>query len=346
MTTIADVAKLARVSVATVSRTLHGSTRVDPRTRERVLAAAAELQYVASPTATSLASGRTHVVAVVAPMMSRWFFASIVTTIEQALREAGYHVLLMVLEDPPRPQASRLSPEMFAKRVDGIIWLNVLTTPEEAELLGRLALPMVCVGTAIDTAPTVLIDDRAAARQAVSHLLHLGHREIAYLGTVAETSAHMSTPAARVEAFRDALVAAGAPVREEWVLDVDWTAAAAAAAIEPVLRGIPAPTAVLAASDEMAIGVLGAAHRLGLRVPEEVSVIGIDDHTFAEVLGLSTVRQDVPAQGRAAVSLLLDAMALGQGGDPGSPVARLELATTLIPRGTTAPPPTGGDGAG
>ncbi len=337
MTTIADVAKLAGVSVATVSRTLHGSTRVDPRTRERVVAAAAELHYVASPTATSLASGRTNVVAVVAPMMSRWFFASIVTTIEQALREHGYHTLLIVLGDRPGQEQERLQPEMFVKRVDGILWLNVATTPEETALLERLALPMVCVGAAIDGAPTVLIDDRQAARLAVEHLLGLGHRDIAYLGTAVESTAHMSTPAARVEAFRDSLRAAGLPVHAEWVLDIDWTAAAAAAAIEPVLRGIPRPSAVLAASDEMAIGVLGTARRLGLRVPEDLSVIGIDDHTFAGVLGLSTVRQDVPAQGRAAVTMLLETMnAEDLDGDP---VSRIELATSLVPRDTTAPPP-------
>lgn len=333
MTTIADVAKLAGVSVATVSRTLHGSTRVDPRTRERVLRAASQLEYVASPTATSLASGRTHVIAVVAPMMSRWFFASILTAIEKALREEGYYALLMVLEDEPHEGVSRLTPEMFAKRVDGILWLNVPVSDEELALLRRLALPMVCVGAPIADAGTVMIDDRQAARLAAEHLIHLGHHRIAFVGTATRSLAHMGTPAARADSFRTQMARAGLEVREDWILDVDWTADAAAEAIIPVLSGRPRPTAVLAASDEMAIGVLGAARRLGLRVPEDLSVIGIDDHTFAHAIDLSTVRQDVPAQGRAAVALLLAALDRQK-----KTAARVEMGTALVVRGTTAPP--------
>lgn len=335
MTTIADVARLAGVSVATVSRTLHGSRKVDPRTRERVLAAAAELDYVASPTATSLASGRTHVVAVVAPMMSRWFFATIVTTIEHALREQGYHLLLVSLDAPPG--VGRLRAEMFAKRVDGIIWLNVATTAEERELVRRLRLPMVCVGTSIDDAPTVVIDDEAAVRAATGHLIDLGHKDIAYVGTPDESVAHMSTPPARVAAFRATLIEAGLTVREEWIVDTDWTADAAAHGIAPILASANPPTAVLAASDEMAIGVLGAARRAGIAVPAQLSVMGIDDHTFAGVLGLSTVRQDVQAQGRAAARLLLGAL----GKDAvarAAPTPRVELATELVARETTAAP--------
>lgn len=335
MTTIADVAKRAGVSVATVSRTLHHSAKVDPRTRERVLQAASELEYVASPTATSLASGRTRVIAVVAPMMSRWFFASILTAIEQSLREDDYHALLMVLEDQPTEGHSRLAPEMFAKRVDGIVWLNVPLSSQEEDLMRRLALPMVCVGAPIGKTPTVMIDDRRAARAGVEHLLALGHRRIAFVGTAVESIAHMSTPAARGDAFREALIEAGLPVREDWVLDTDWTADAAAAMVEPILRGPDRPTAVLAASDEMAIGVVGAARRLGLRIPEDLSLVGIDDHTFAAALGLTTVRQDVPAQGRAATSLLLSA--IEQGADH-PPATRIELGTELIVRDTSAPP--------
>lgn len=338
MVTIADVAQRAGVSVATVSRTLHGSAKVDPRTRARVLAAADELSYVASPTAMSLASGRTHVIAVVAPMMSRWFFASIVTAIEQNLRETGYHVMLFSLEAGPGAPG-RFRPEFFAKRVDGILWLNVAVTPAEEAQLAKLDLPMVCVGTQIGDSPTVLIDDHRAARTAVTHLLSLGHREIAYVGTPVGSIAHMTTPAARVAAFRETLVHASVPVREGWVLAADWTADGAMEAVEPLLRSDRRPTAVLAASDEMAIGALGAAARTGLRVPEDLSVMGIDDHSFAGALGLSTVHQDVPAQGRAAAQLLLAAV---RNRDTRTPATRIELATHLIPRQTTAPPQAAG----
>lgn len=331
MTTIADVAALAGVSVATVSRTLHGSTRVDPRTRERVLAAAAELNYVASPTATSLASGRTNIVAVVAPLMSRWFFATIVTTIEQELRAAGYPVLLITLDGQ---SAVGLEFEMFAKRVDGIIALNVPTTDTDLAMLHRLDVPVVAVGIAVDRWPRVHIDDAAAVRSAVNHLIGLGHRDIGYVGTTDTSVAHMSTPGARSAAFRAALEEAGLRFRAQWATDSEWTADAAARRVEPILRAQHRPTAILAGSDEMAVGVLGAARWIGLEVPQELSVMGIDDHTFAAVLGLSTVHQDVRAQGRIAVSLLLDALR----GDDVTPDRVVEVPTYLIARETTAPP--------
>ncbi|MEI2775406.1 MAG: LacI family DNA-binding transcriptional regulator [Tetrasphaera sp.] len=338
MTTIADVAALAGVSVATVSRTLHGSSRVDPRTRERVLAAAAELDYVASPTATSLASGRTHVVAVVAPLMSRWFFATVVTAIEQELRAAGYHLLLITLDG--QAADSGLQYEMFAKRVDGIIALNVPATDADLAMLHRLGVPVVAVGMALDRWPRVHIDDAAAVRTAITHLIGLGHREIGYVGTTDTSVAHMSTPGERSAAFRAALREAGLSVRPEWAVDSDWTADAAARKVEPMLRAEQRPTAILAGSDEMAIGVLGAARWIGLRVPEDLSVMGIDDHTFAAVLGLSTIHQDVRAQGRLAVSMLLDDLR-AEAAPADRTVARtVEVPTYLIARETTAHPET------
>ena len=332
MTTIADVAALAGVSVATVSRTLHGSARVDPRTRERVEAAAAQLNYVASPTAMSLASGRTNVIALVAPLMSRWFFATIVTTIDQELRRHGYHVLLNILDGEVEGDASGLTREKFAKRVDGIISLNVLPNEEESAMLADLGMPIVAVGVPIGATPRVHIDDAAAVRMAVEHLVSLGHRDIGYVGTSDISLAHMSTPAVRVAAFKEALRSAGLTFRPEWAIASEWTADAAARRVEGVLRGDRRPTAILAASDEMAVGVLGAARWIGLGVPADLSVMGIDDHTFGAVLGLSTIHQDVRAQGRAAVTLLVEAL---RGESRATPT--VEVPTYLIARETTAP---------
>ncbi|MBK6887498.1 MAG: LacI family DNA-binding transcriptional regulator [Tetrasphaera sp.] len=330
MTTIADVAALAGVSVATVSRTLHGSARVDPRTREKVRAAAAALNYVASPTAMSLASGRTNVVAVVAPLMSRWFFATIVVTIEQELRKQGYHALLIILEGEGEDSGMRM--EMFAKRVDGILSLNVRPSPAELAMLERLRLPIVAVGMPLGRWPRVHIDDAAAVRSAVEHLVSLGHRDIGYVGTSDISYAHMSTPSVRVEAFHAAIDESGLTPHPEWAIASEWTADAAARRVEQILRAEHRPTAILAASDEMAVGVIGAARWIGLEIPDDVSVMGIDDHTFAAVLGLTTIHQDVRAQGRAAVALLVSAM---RGETPTTP--DVEIPTYLIARETTAP---------
>ncbi|HQK30941.1 MAG TPA: LacI family DNA-binding transcriptional regulator, partial [Phycicoccus sp.] len=129
MSTITDVAREAGVSVATVSRALRGLDRVSADTRERVLKVAQELDYVASPTATSLASGRTQVVGVVAPFLTRWFFASIVSAIEKSLRARSHHVLLFDLEDDSYDSRLSLSQNMLWKRVDGVITLNLPLDP-------------------------------------------------------------------------------------------------------------------------------------------------------------------------------------------------------------------------
>ena len=157
MSTISDVAKAAGVSVATVSRALRGLDRVNPETRAKVLQVAEQLQYVASPTAASLASGRTRVVGVVAPFLTRWFFATLLSGIEKSLREHGHHVVLFDLEAEPLGRRMRLTQSMLWKRVDGIIVLNVPMDAAERELIERLDLPVVTVGNRVGSWPCVRI---------------------------------------------------------------------------------------------------------------------------------------------------------------------------------------------
>lgn len=196
MSTITDVAREAGVSVATVSRALRGLDRVSPETREKVLQVAEELNYMASPTATSLASGRTEIVGVVAPFLTRWFFASLVSAIEKSLRARGHHVLLFDLEDESYDSRLHLSQNLLWRRVDGVITLNLPMTDEELALLDRLALPAVAIGTPMPGHPCVRIDDADAMRQATEHLISQGHRRIAYIGAVPGNVAHVLTPRA------------------------------------------------------------------------------------------------------------------------------------------------------
>lgn len=335
MSTITDVARAAGVSVATVSRALRGLDRVSPATRAKVERVAAELDFVASPTATSLASGRTRVIAVVAPFLTRWFFATLVSAIDRTLRAHDHHVLLFDLEDDSYDHRMRLTQTMLWKRVDGVITLNIPVDADELTLLDRLELPVVAIGTDVPGRPLVRIDDREAARTATEHLIGLGHERIAYVGSVPDSVAHIQTPRDRLQSFEDTVAGHGLAHRPDWVVGSDWTADAAARDIVPVLTGPGRPTAVLAASDEMAIGVLQAARRLGMAVPKELSVVGIDDYVLSAVMDLTTVRQDVHAQGAVAAELLL--RTIEGDGTPGP--AQTTLPTELVIRGTTAPPP-------
>lgn len=181
--TIADVAKAAGVSVATVSRALRGLDKVHPETRERVVQAAADLDYIASPTAAGLASGRSRLVGIITPFMARWFFTGIMSAIEKTVREYQHHILLMDLEQSESP-VSRLSltQGMLFKRVDGLIVINVEMQEAEQELVRRLGLPVVAVGNRFEDSPCIGIDDFGSTALAAEHLLGLGHRRIAYVG--------------------------------------------------------------------------------------------------------------------------------------------------------------------
>ncbi|HET6967958.1 MAG TPA: LacI family DNA-binding transcriptional regulator [Ornithinibacter sp.] len=328
------MARVAGVSVATVSRALRGLDRVSPETRERVLRVAEDLHYVASPTATSLASGRTRVVAVVAPFLTRWFFATLVSAIEKSLRAREHHVILFDLEDDSYDQRLPLSQNMLWKRVDGVITLNVPMTQEEVELVDRLGLPLVAIGSPVRGRACVRIDDRTAMRTAVEHLVGLGHTRIGYIGAVPQNVAHIQTPQDRLEAFLEAVAEHGLTCADGWVLGSDWTAEAAARDSAVLLSGADRPTAIVAASDEMAIGVRESARRLGLRVPEDLSIIGIDDYVLSGVLGLTTVRQDVAGLGHAAAELLLRALLDGD-----ESTDEVVLPTELVVRESTGPAP-------
>jgi DNA-binding LacI/PurR family transcriptional regulator len=334
MTTIGDVAKAAGVSVATVSRALRGVDRVSPRTRDRVLAAATELHYVASPAATSLVSGRTRGVGVITPYFNRWFFATVVSGIEKALREEGYHVLLCDLEGHTFDTRLPITQNMLWKRADGAIILNVPPVPAERSLLDRLGMPVVTVGNVQPGWPSVRIDDRAAMALATRYAIELGHRDIGYAGTVPASITHLQTPFDRRESFAKVMSDHGLVCPPEWTLECDWTAAGAAAHADRLFSLPRWPTCVIAASDEMAFGVLSAARRHGLDVPGDVSVIGIDDHVHAEIFDLTTVRQDVESQGRRAGRLMLDALH----GRASETVVDDVLDVELIVRGSTAAP--------
>lgn len=336
--TIVDVARAAGVSVATVSRALRGLDRVSPSTRERVRRVAYELNYLASPTATSLASGQTRIIGVIVPFASRWYFASMVAAIGKALRERGYQVLLFDLEQEPFGGRHELTRSMLWKRVDGVVSISIAMTQDELDLLTGLHVPVVSIGFDLAGRPSVRIDDYQAARTAIEHILDLGHVDVAFIGVEPPSSQLNATPQERLAAFRDALDARDLPIREDWVLATDWTADDARRLTHEILSASgPRPTAVMCASDEIAFGVHMAAREFGLRLPADLSIVGIDDHNLASLFGLTTVRQDFAAQGEQSAVLLLDAIAQQQA-PPGGP-RRVLVDTEFVRRSSTAPPP-------
>ena len=336
MTSIKDVARTVGVSTATVSRALRGLPRVSDETRVRVLKAAAELDYVASPSAAGLASGQTRAVGVIVPFVTRWFYASVVQGAEELLREAGYDLLLYNLGGDQQARDRVFRTHLLRKRVDAVLVLSLTPTDEEVAALARLDRPVAVVGATVDGWASVGIDDGATARIAMRHLIDLGHTRIGYVGGSLEEQLDFAAPMDRLTGYHDAMAAARLPVDPAWEVIGDFTVRGGLAATRLLLAADPRPTAVFAASDEMAVGAVHAVREAGLRVPEDVSVIGIDDHEMAEFFDLTTVAQPVHEQGQLAATLLLEALDEDVGQRTRPPA--IIVPTRLVVRRTTAPP--------
>ncbi|WP_062289668.1 LacI family DNA-binding transcriptional regulator [Demequina phytophila] len=309
MATIQGVAELAGVSTATVSRALSGKSTVSAATRQKVEDAARSLGYVASATASSLASGRTRNVGIVMPFLGSWYYANVLKGAHRALADAGYDLTLYHLEDTTRhpERRRRLFNEFLGrKRVDAFIAVSLELTKEELGRIHDLGKPMVGLGGPLAGVTTLSLDDRAVAELATSHLTSLGHRRIAFIGGTEGFDLDFHLPKRRRQGWEDALTAVGAPVDPALRLEGDFTIEGGHRAALQIL-GDPRrrPTAIFAASDEMAIGAILAARSLGLRVPEDVSVIGIDGHELGQFFELTTVDQRPVEQGRLAAETLL-----------------------------------------
>lgn len=334
---IVDVAALAGVAPSTVSRSLSQQGKVSARTRERVMAAARQLSYVPSPYAAGLASGRTHTVAVVVPFGTRWFFGSVMSGVTEVLERTGYDVLLYFLRSAE--ERDRFFDRMpLARRVDGIVSVSMPLTEDHTLALRALDIPIVTVGSHMSGLPSVRIDEVAAAEQAVNHLLHLGHRKIGFLGGMADDpNFGFLSSADRLAGYRQALTAAGVQLDPSWEAFGRYGVDGGAAAMTSLMSKAQRPTAVFAEYDELAIGAMWALRRAGLIVPQDVAVVGIDDHEMARVLDLTTVGQDAAGQGALGATLLVQSLEDGAEA-PVQPPADLVQPTELVLRGSTAPP--------
>lgn len=335
MVSIDEVARRAGVSTATVSRALSGRGQVSDATRARVETAAADLGYVVSASASSLASGRTRNIGVLVPFLDRWFFSTVLSGTAAALMRRGYDITLYSLSADPEQRRSVFETFLRRQRVDGVIAVSIELGDEETGRLRELGLPVIAIGGPNPRLTTLTVDDVAVARLATEHLIGLGHHDIAHIGASPEFDIDFHIPTQRRQGFERALADAGIPARSSLFEPADFTIEGGFRAAKQLL-GRPGehPTAIFAASDEMAIGALLAARELGYRVPEDLSIIGIDGHELGEFFRLTTVDQFPYGQGERAADAILDELEA-----PDAPAPRHEpgqLPYELIVRGTTA----------
>ena len=333
MVGIDDVARRAGVSTATVSRALSGRGHVSADAKARVEEAAASLGYVVSAVASSLASGRARNIGVLVPYVQRWFFSTVLSGTAAELVRHGYDTTLYSLAEDAGLRRSVFDTFLRRRRVDGVIAVSIELADDEIDRLTALGLPVIALGGPDPRLSALTLDDVAVARLATEHLLALGHTRIAHIGAGSEFDRDFHIPTRRRQGFEQALTAAGLDVHRALFEPADFTIEGGFRAATRLLGGEgEEPTAIFAASDEMAIGALLAARELGRRVPADLSVVGVDGHELGGFFQLTTVDQFPARQGRRAATAILAALEEHRSPEPGA------LPFELVIRGTSGPP--------
>jgi LacI family transcriptional regulator, galactose operon repressor len=329
--TIYDVARLAGVSTATVSRALNGTGQIAPSTRTAIEAAVAQLGYRPNTIARSLVTKSTQTIALLLPDISNPFYAALVSGIQQSVLSHNHTMLLCTTEGDAEREEQYLR-LLRAKQVDGALVDGLVLPPDRIARFVQDGFPIVCLDRDIDSTaiPLVQVDNRLGGRLATEHLVGLGHTRIAHV-TGARTL-HISED--RLAGYHDALAAAGIAPDEGLVANGRFTEEGGYAAARALLEARPELTAIFAANDLSAFGVLGALAETGRRVPHDVSVVGFDDLRLASFTSppLTTVHQPADEIARLATELLIG---LTRGQEVRQMRHRLE--PSLVVRASTAP---------
>lgn len=327
--TIRDVAARAGVSRQTVSRVINQDSRVATATRSQVETVIAEMGYRPNSIARSMARGRAHTLACLAPNLTDYTFASIIEGAEIEARQHGYFLLSSSAPDV-EAFADLIEDVIAHGRADGLLVINPYVDDRFEHLPADA--PVVLLGAHSRQAglASISLDDQRAAQTAVEHLLALGHQQIAMLqGPLAEDCVQD-----RTAGYRASLDKAGLEYNAALVVEGDWSASSGDLAAKELLRrGVPF-TALFAQNDRMAVGAIRALREAGHQVPQDISVVGVDDIPLASYFDppLTTLRQDMAAIGRLAAQRLIAAIEM-----PDAPTQHINLTAELIVRGSTAP---------
>ncbi|MDN4479673.1 LacI family DNA-binding transcriptional regulator [Demequina muriae] len=326
--TVKDVARVAGVSTATVSRALRGFESVDPAVRAHVLDVAQRLDYVGSPAAAALTTGKAGSVGLITPFVDRLGFQRMLAGIESEMRGSDLDLLLHCTGDPSEPHP--VPPhKRLARRVDGFIVLSISADSRDLEQILRLGMPVSMFGSRGADTSSVRVDDRAGASRAIDHLVDLGHRRLGIIygreavdAGVLEHEMHVGV--------RDAAERARISLDQNLIVAGDYTTSGGAIAMEQLLAGEDPPTAVFAFSDEMAYGAMRTMREHGLVPGRDIDLIGYDGHPMSDVLDLSTIELPFEEIGSTLARNLLDELQT-----PTGTHRVVTLPTRLAVRGST-----------
>lgn len=333
---IRTVAENARVSIATVSRVINSVPSVSPELAQRVWASIEELNYFPNTQARGLVSGHSRIFGLIVPEITNPFFPELIQGFEEIAVDHGYEILVSSTNNDLKRLMTCVR-RMLERKVEGVA---VMTFGEEEPVLEQLTsrnVPIVVAEFAMKNPrmSTLLLDYQSGIREGVQHLHNLGHQRIAFISGPHTLHSALS----RSAAFTNSMKEFGLSIRKQWIIEGDHTPEGGVRAFEDLKSQKVLPTAIMCSNDQTAIGVLRAAYHAKLRIPDDLSLIGLDDIHFAEFTlpPLTTVRLSRIDLARAAFNALLDQV------QETPPLAKRKYAvsTSLVLRSSTAPPPKG-----
>lgn len=331
MATILDVAKEAGVGVGTVSRVLNDHPRVSPTTRTRVQEAIKLLDYHPNPMARGLSLGKSASMMVIVPGLTSSSVTQRLRGIIPTLNESDRDVVLTNV-DTHEQRRRALQAVVDVNRPAGLMIISIEPTQDEIDRMRTVGLPLVLVDACVPGTHCFVIDNVEGSRMATQHLVGLGHRSIAFVGDIVKGEG-VASSSPRRRGFLQAMETAGLPIPSGFVAEGAFGRSAALELARRILDRPEPPTAIVAATDTMALGVIEAAQNLGLVIPRDLSVVGFDDLDVSPYVGLTTIRQPLEESGRAGAERLLSLVA-GEGSAP----ERVFLPLQLVERSTTAAP--------
>ncbi|MCX6044657.1 MAG: LacI family DNA-binding transcriptional regulator [Chloroflexi bacterium] len=327
--TIYDVAIQAKVSIATVSRVINFPHQVSGQTRQRVLMAIDQLGFVPKAEATARARKSTGRIGVLTPFFTQASFVQRLRGVAQTLSSSTYE-LVIYSADSPAHCRSHLASLPIARRLDGLVVMSLLIDDEIAERLQRYDLPTVLVETTHPAFSSVTIDNEAGGHLAAEFLWSQGYHRLGFIGGDSEIPGYtLHTSALRMAGYRKALEKVDQVLLDHYIGLAPFGLELACQQMHKLLDLPQPPSGIFAASDTQAMGVLKAARSRGLKVPDDLAVIGFDDLEFADYIGLTTISQSLDESGRIAVELLLARLT-----DPLRAVQHVQLPLKLIQRQT------------
>lgn len=328
--TIYDVARAAGVSISTVSRVINASSSVSDDTRERVQEAIDRLAFVPKAEARARAMKDFARIGVLTPFFTAPAFVQRLRGVAQGLLSTRYELTIYTVESIDHLN-HYLATLPVTGHLEGLILLSLRVNDESARKLHDNDLETVLIEFPRQDLNTVEIDDVAGGEMAADYLISKGHQRLAFLGDTTDLGAYAILPITlRLQGFQNGIRNAGLTLPDELICTSRYDVKDAEKQIEPLLTRPDQPTAIFCATDMQALGVVNKARALGLKVPEDLAVLGFDDLDFADYVGLSTIRQPLDESGRLAVEILLSHIK-----DPERPLRHVRLPLSIVERQTT-----------